>query len=96
MIRHRFTLAAALAIALTLGGCQTVPEAGAGRCNAARVQNFVGALGTTALGRIAVSRTKARSVRWLAPGSAATMDYRMDRLNIRVDERNFITSLDCG
>ncbi len=79
-----------------LAACQTVPEAGAGRCDAARVQNFVGALGTTALGRVAASRAKAKSVRWLAPGSMATMDYRMDRLNIRVDGRNFITGLDCG
>ncbi len=84
-----------LPIAL-LTACETIPEAGAGNCDAARVQNFVGALGTADLGTVLLKRSGARTIRWLAPGTAATMDYRMDRLNVQVDGRNFVTGVDCG
>lgn len=79
-----------------LAGCETIPEAGAGKCNVARAQNFIGALGTADLGTALLKRSGARTIRWLAPGTAATMDYRQDRLNVRVDGRNFVTGLDCG
>ncbi len=79
-----------------LTACETVPMAGAGKCDATRVRNFVGALGTSDMGDALLKRSGARTLRWLAPGSMATMDYRQDRLNVRVDGRNFITGLDCG
>lgn len=79
-----------------LAACETIPVAGAGRCDATRVQKFVGALGTTDVGSALLKRSGARTLRWLAPGSLATMDYRQDRLNVRVDGRNFVTGLDCG
>ncbi|MES2290543.1 MAG: I78 family peptidase inhibitor [Pseudomonadota bacterium] len=81
---------------LALAGCETVPEAGAGRCDTKGIQRFIGALGTKDVGRILLKRSGAKTIRWLAPGTAATMDYRQDRLNVRVDGRNFITGLDCG
>ena len=79
-----------------LTACETIPEAGAGKCDATRVQNFVGALGTADLGTAVLKRSGARTIRWLAPGTMATMDYRQDRLNVRVDARNFVTGVDCG
>lgn len=79
-----------------LAACETIPEAGAGKCDATRVQNFVGALGTADLGTVLLKRSGARTIRWLAPGTAATMDYRMDRLNVQVDGRNFVKGVDCG
>lgn len=80
----------------TLSACETIPEAGAGKCDAASVQRFVGSLGTREVSRTVLKRSGAKTLRWLAPGTAATMDYRQDRLNVRVDGRNFITALDCG
>lgn len=79
-----------------LSACETIPTAGKGTCDATRVQSFVGALGTSDLGQAILKRSRARTVRWLAPGTAATMDYRQDRLNVRVDARNFVTGVDCG
>ncbi|MEP6785790.1 MAG: I78 family peptidase inhibitor [Sphingomonadales bacterium] len=79
-----------------LAGCETVPHSGAGKCDATGVQRFVGALGTRDVTRVLLKRSGAKTLRWLAPGTAATMDYRQDRLNVRVDGRNFITGLDCG
>jgi hypothetical protein len=85
-----------LAALAALTGCETVSEAGAGRCDAKSVQRFVGALGTKEVSRVILKRSGAKTLRWLAPGTAATMDYRQDRLNVRVDGRNFVTGLDCG
>ena len=38
----------------------------------------------------------ARQVRVLRPGTAATMDYRDDRLNIHLESNDMIESLRCG
>jgi len=76
--------------------CQTIPDASIGKCDATRVQNFVGALATADVGATLLKRSGARTLRWLAPGSMVTKDYRQDRLNVRIDGRNFVTALDCG
>lgn len=86
----------ALLALLGLGACETVPDAGAGRCDTRNILRFVGALGTKDVSRVLLRRSGAKTIRWLAPGTMATMDYRQDRLNVRVDARNFITGLDCG
>ena len=85
-----------LTLFLLATACETTPRAGAGSCDAVRVQNFVGALGTADVGTAARQRSGAKLLRWIAPGVAVTMDYRTDRLNIRVDGRNFVTAIDCG
>ena len=56
----------------TLSACETIPAAGAGRCDATNVQRFVGALGTKDVGRILLKRSGAKTLRWLAPGTAAS------------------------
>ena len=38
----------------------------------------------------------ARTVRVIYPGQAVTMDFREDRLNLRVDYRRRITAVRCG
>ena len=38
----------------------------------------------------------ASKLRVLWPGQMTTMDYRADRLNIRVDHRRLITAVSCG
>jgi hypothetical protein len=40
--------------------------------------------------------TGARQLRWLAPGMAATMDFRPDRLSVSYDEKMVITLITCG
>lgn len=40
--------------------------------------------------------TRSNSVRVIHPGDAVTMDYRGDRVNIKVNERNAIVGVSCG
>lgn len=40
--------------------------------------------------------TRSDSVRVIRPGEAVTMDYRGDRVNIKVNERNAIVGVSCG
>ena len=96
MIRFSAFVALLLLPGLLLSACATVGEYGAGRCDAKRVQAFVGALGTKDLGTAALNRSGAKTMRWIGPAAMVTMDYRSDRLNIRVDPRNFVKALDCG
>lgn len=65
-------------------------------CDAAPVQNLVGQKSTVAIGRDALARTGAKSLRVIGPGMAVTMDFRNDRLNIEVDDKNVITAIRCG
>ena len=99
----RIWAAGLLAIGLMTGACKTmddedVPTREDQRfaCNAARLQNLVGQQATQALGAEAVRTANARTLRWIRPGMAVTMDYRTDRLNIHIDNQNRITQVNCG
>jgi hypothetical protein len=35
-------------------------------------------------------------MRWLEPGAIVTQDYREDRLNIHLDEKDRIVRFNCG
>lgn len=72
------------------------PLMGAGECNAAAAQPLTGQQATTELGAQALRHTGARTLRWIRPGDAVTMDYRTDRLNIELDERGRIARFTCG
>jgi hypothetical protein len=83
-------------------GCATmtpeeepVPEHGAGRCDAARLQDLVGRPRSDALGAEALRRSGARTLRWIGPDAIITQDLRSDRLNIDVDARGRVTRLRC-
>ena len=75
-------------------GCTTVPEPRL--CDAARADTLIGSPATASLGPPALKLTGARALRWIQPGTMVTMDYRADRLNIRLDANNRITKIDCG
>ncbi|WP_298670020.1 I78 family peptidase inhibitor [uncultured Sphingomonas sp.] len=65
-------------------------------CRAGPAQRFIGRAFTPRLSRQVQRAAGARNVRALRPGQPATMDYRGDRLNIMLDERNRIASVNCG
>ena len=75
-------------------GCTTVPEPRL--CDAARADTLIGSPATASLGTQVLKLTGARALRWIQPGTMVTMDYRADRLNIRLDANNRITKIDCG
>ena len=95
--------------ALTVAGCVITPapegtsepqpkpdEAGAGRCDAGPVQPYLGMKATEETGAAILAKSGARGLRWGAPRSVWTMDYRQDRVNVRYDDDMIITDITCG
>lgn len=87
---------------LFLAGCTmtaTGEEPGApigGKCRGEGLESFIGQTVTADLGAAALAKSGARSLRWIAPDTAVTMDFREDRLNIRYDRDNKVLGADCG
>ena len=83
--------------------CAAVPpgeepprEVGVGACTTEGLQDLAGQPATSALGVEAMRRSGARALRWIRPGDAVTMDYREDRLNVRLDAENRVEAFNCG
>lgn len=93
---------AAWGMVLLAGGCMTAgdeaPRVGDGRfeCNANALGGLVGRAASRELGTEAMRAANARTIRWIQPGQAVTMDYRPDRLNIALDAQNRVERLTCG
>ena len=89
-----------LPLVAVLGACaaQQPPLAhGSGAvCKADGLADLVGRPGTAELGAQALNRAGARTLRWIQPGTAVTMDYRQDRLDIHLDAHNVVTRVNCG
>jgi len=106
MAAMRFALLTAGAVVLS--ACATQPEAGGGngagaqpvaqggRCDADAAQTVVGQPYAEALREQALKQSGARMVRVIRPGMAVTMDYREDRLNLELDEKDVVVSARCG
>lgn len=98
----RLTPALTALVAVPLAACAQVPpveetpEIGVGSCNPATLRDLIGKTATPALVADAQKRAGARTTRVIKPGQAVTMDYRSDRLNIEVTERNVVTATRCG
>lgn len=73
-----------------------VEQAGGFNCAAEGVQYAIGQKTNVELGGKLVAESGSRTLRWLPPRSAATMDYREDRLNIAYDDEMVITRINCG
>lgn len=65
-------------------------------CDASAVQYAIGAPFDEANVATLEEQSGARQVRVLRPGTAATMDYRDDRLNIHLESNDMIEALRCG
>ena len=89
-----------LPLALLLGACavtQQPPTIGAGAiCKADGLGDLVGQPATSELGAQALERAGARTLRWIQPRTAVTMDYRQDRLDVHLDENNVVSKFSCG
>lgn len=85
------------AAALLLSACATpATPPSAGACNASAIQPYVGQLATPTVVEAARKAAGAELVRALKPDDAATMDYRIERLNIMLDDGRRIVSATCG
>src|SRR5262245_17727830 len=89
-------------VLLTMGCATTAtnetPELDAGgfECSAEGIADLIGRPATNELGIDALQRSHSRTLRWIRPGDAVTMDYRPDRLNINLDASGNVERLGCG
>jgi hypothetical protein len=67
-----------------------------GMCNAQAANWAIGRAPTQDVVDRATRDSGAKVSRVLRPGQVVTMEYRADRLNIDVNEREAITGLRCG
>jgi hypothetical protein len=95
--------AAAMTLAIIGGACATPEESNPSTtddarftCSTARLNGLIGQPASTAVGAEAMRAANARTIRWIRPGDAVTMDYRTDRLNIDLDASNRISGFRCG
>jgi hypothetical protein len=65
-------------------------------CDASRVLYLKGKARAAVDPGEALRHSGARTIRWVEPGSAVTMDFRSDRLNLHVDKAGVITDARCG
>ena len=100
----RFTGAALLllAAACTMTAEGEPPASGSGEpaagrdCNTDGLQDLVGRPATAELGAEALRRSHSRTIRWIRPGDAVTMDYSPQRLNINLDAQGRVERFNCG
>lgn len=93
------TLALSLAI-LPLAACATTDGGMASpsgdMCDAEGLQTYVGQKADADTGAMILQKSGAKTLRWGAPGTMWTMDYREDRVNVRYDAAMTITEVKCG
>ncbi|MBB3910657.1 I78 family peptidase inhibitor [Sphingomonas desiccabilis] len=78
---------------------QAGPEAAApgdGSCKIDGLTDLVGQAASSDLAADAMRRSGARTMRWIGPDTAVTMDFRPDRLNIDTDAGGKVTRFHCG
>jgi hypothetical protein len=95
----------ALVPAFLLSACVVVPVpvpvpaaqvAGGGECRNEGLERFTGQPATQALGAEMQRASGARVLQWVGPDSMVTMDYRTERLRVRLDRLNRVQSARCG
>jgi hypothetical protein len=72
------------------------PSEGGAQCDVSQMLEMVGERATPGVVERARKQSGARTVRRYASGSALTMDFRPDRLNVEVGELGRIVKLSCG
>ena len=65
-------------------------------CKADALPAFIGRKADAETGAAMLAASGARSLRWVAPGMAVTMDYRADRLTVGYDREMVIQTANCG
>ncbi|AJP71630.1 I78 family peptidase inhibitor [Sphingomonas hengshuiensis] len=88
--------------ALSMGACAySDPPSAAlpvqpGTCDAAQAGALVGRTYAPAMAAEVQALTGATAIRVLPPGTAATMDFRAERVNVDLDDKGRIVAVRCG
>ncbi|MFA6115374.1 MAG: I78 family peptidase inhibitor [Sphingomonas sp.] len=92
-----------LILLAALTACAPVPPAetpaetpAPGNCSAGAANGLVGKPYSAEAAEKARRATGSGTVRVIRPGMAVTMDYRIDRLNVDLDEKDIVTRVHCG
>lgn len=94
-----FALALAAAACTTTGTGDPVPQTPgqpAPACDAAALQAHIGHKASEKSGAVLLELSGARTLRWVPPRTAVTMDYRPDRLTVSYDDNYVIERISCG
>ena len=88
-------------VLLAIAGCAyddrpQGPPPVARECRAEGLDSLIGKTRSSGVESRAKRLSGAHTVRWIAPDSAVTMDFRTDRLNLELDRRGRITRARCG
>lgn len=75
---------------------RAAPGLDEGSCDAEAAQRFVGQKADETNVKAAVTASGSKTVRVIKPDMMVTMDFRGDRLNIRVDGAGKIIAVTCG
>lgn len=96
----------AMAAALPLAACSSMSDdaepgplptpPSAAECSADGAQSFVGQTASAETGAALIRATGARTLRWVPPRTAVTMDFRADRLTVSYDDALQIERVSCG
>ena len=85
---------------LLLGGCVTINRTAAtapASCGSGgELADYVGRPATARLGEELMQASGARTLQWIGPDEMVTMDFRGDRLRVRLDGQNKVVSARCG
>ena len=86
---------------LLLWACATTPAEPviaepAETCRRDALASFTGQPATAELGARMLRESGARKLRWVPQGMMVTMDYRGDRLTVRLDANNRVERASCG
>ncbi len=65
-------------------------------CKTDSLGDFVGKRASDARADVMQTRSGSRTLRWIAPNTAVTMDFRPDRLNVYVDAKGRIERFTCA
>jgi hypothetical protein len=76
-------------------GVDQVPE-GSKCVQSAALDSFKGQAASTDLAAQMMSAARARTLRWVPFGAMITMEYRDNRLTVRLDQQNRVMSATCG
>lgn len=87
-----------LAALLLFPACTTTTNPGGNSrhtCNATGTDRFVGLPGSSETGTAILQATHSAELRWAPPGYMLTMDYREDRVTVRLGPHRRVTAINC-
>jgi hypothetical protein len=84
-----------------LAACAPAPipergSAGGYACRQQAFEEFIGQVASSEVGAEMLRVSGARVIRWVRPGTRVAMDYRADRLTVRLADNNRIIIVSCG